>query len=462
MPLPLLLSFPLFFCLYWYGFGKRLRLQNALLLVGSYAFYAVWDWRFLPLLAAGSLLHYFLGLGIHRATRESTRRLGVAAGVLQALGCLLFFKYSHPFLPLGLSFYTFRMLSYLLDVKRGRIEPTRDWVVFFSYIAFFPCIIAGPIDRPGSFLPQLESERTFVLPEASDNMRRILWGLFKKIAIADNCANFTSDIFIHYTTLPGISLCIGAFLYTIEIYADFSGYSDMAVGVAGLLGFRVAKNFNFPFFAQNIAEFWRRWHITLTSWLTDYVFTPLSIFFRDLGKPGLVIAILVTFTLIGAWHGPRWTFVLFGVLHGCYFIPLLLRGRRPTKAAATGRPHSGRVGISLTGRIGGMAATFLLVMAAFVLFRSETPSQALGYYRRLFTAPFLNGFSIYQKVNVAATATGIGILLAAEWIQQDKDHVLQLDLVKSPVVRTLIYYSLIGFILLFSPAKFADFIYIHF
>lgn len=454
MPLSLLLCFPLFFCLYWYGFGNQPRLQNTLLLAGSYAFYAVWDWRFLPLLAASSLLNYFLGIGIHRAGRESTRRWLLAAGLFQGLGCLLFFKYIHSFLPLGLSFYTFRTLSYLLDIRRGKIGPSRDWVVFFSYVAFFPCMIAGPIDRPGAFLPQLESRRAFGLPQASDSMRRILWGLFKKIAIADNCAVFTRDIFRDYQHLPGISLFFGAFLYTIEIYADFSGYSDMAIGVAGLLGFRVAQNFNFPFFAQNIAEFWRRWHITLTSWLTDYVFTPLSIFFRDLGKAGLAFAILITFTLIGIWHGPRWTFLLFGVLHGCYYIPLLLR-RRPAMGTPAARDPS------LAG-IAGMALTFLQVTAAFILFRSENLNQALGYYRRLFTAPFLTGFSIYQKVNVAATAVAITILLTAEWFQKDKEHVLQLDRVKSAVVRTLIYYSLIGFILLFSPAKFTDFIYIKF
>jgi alginate O-acetyltransferase complex protein AlgI len=445
MPFSLLLAFPLFFCLYWYGCNDRLRLQNVLLLIGSYAFYAVWDWRFLPMLIGSSLLNYFLGIGIHRTANESSRRWLLAIGLVQGLGCLLFFKYFHSFLPLGLSFYTFRTLSYLLDIKKGKIEPTRDWVVFFAYIAFFPCIIAGPIDRPGVAIPQLQSRRTFDTARASDNMRQILWGVFKKIAIADNCAVFTTDIFDNYHSLPGISLWIGAFLYTIQIYADFSGYSDIAIGVAGLLGFRVTKNFNFPFFARNIADFWRRWHITLTTWLTDYVFTPLSIYFRDYGKAGLVIAILINFTLIGIWHGPNWTFVVFGFLHGCYYIPLLLGRWRPP-----------------LGRIGRMAGTFLLVMGTFILFRADSLGHAMGYYQRLFTAPFLTGFSIYQKVNVAATALGIAILFTAEWFQQDKEHVLQIDFIKSAFARALIYYSLVGFILLFSPAKFTDFIYIRF
>jgi alginate O-acetyltransferase complex protein AlgI len=445
MPLLLLLSFPLFFCLYWYVFANRLRLQNVLLLAGSYGFYAWLGWRFLPLLIASSLLNYVLGIAIHRATKEYSRRLLLGLGLLQGVGCLLFFKYWHSFLPLGLSFYTFRTLSYLLDIKRGAIKPTRDWVVFFSYIAFFPCIIAGPIDRPGAFIPQLEAPRTFELARASDNMRQILWGLFKKIVIADNCAMFTTPIFADYQHLPGASLWIGAFLYTIQIYADFSGYSDMAIGVAGLLGFRVTRNFNYPFFGRNIAEFWRRWHITLTTWLTDYVFTPLSIYFRNYGKAGLVMAILINFTLIGVWHGPNWTFALFGFLHGCYYIPLLLRRWRPP-----------------WGRVGGMIGTFLLVMVTFILFRADSLAQAAGYYRRLVTAPFLSGFAITQKINAAATAAAIAVLFGTEWLQKDKEHALQLDTVKIPAVRQLIYYGLLLFILIFSPARFAEFIYIKF
>ncbi len=445
MPLPLLLCFTLFFGLYWYGFNNHLRLQNGLLLAGSYLFYAWLDWHFLFLLIGSSGLNYFLGIAIHRATKESSRRLLLGLGLLQGLGSLLFFKYWHSYLPIGLSFYTFRTLSYLLDIKRRTIQPTRNWVVFFSYIAFFPCIIAGPIDRPGAFIPQLEALRRFELSRASDNMRQILWGLFKKIVIADNCAVFTTNIFADYQHLPGASLWIGAFLYTIQIYADFSGYSDMAIGVAGLLGFRVTRNFNYPFFARNIAEFWRRWHITLTTWLTDYVFTPLSIYFRDYGKAGLVIAILVNFTLIGIWHGPNWTFAIFGFLHGCYYIPLLLRRWR-----------------SPLGRAGGIAGTFLLVMGTFIIFRADNLAQAIGYYRRLFTAPFLSGFAISQKINAAATAAAIAILFLTEWLQKDKEHALQLDTVKIPAVRRLIYYGLLLFILIFSPARFAEFIYIKF
>jgi alginate O-acetyltransferase complex protein AlgI len=455
--LPFLLFFPVFFLLYWYVRNGDLRWQNALLLAGSYGFYAWWDWRFLFLLIGSSLLNYFLGIGIHTVQKEGYRRLLLGLGLLQGLGSLIFFKYFHSLLPLGLSFYTFRTLGYLLDIKKKKIEPTRDWVVFFSYIAFFPCIIAGPIDRPGMMIPQLEKPRTFDLARATDGMRQILWGLFKKIVIADNCATFTNGVFGHYTTWPGISLWIGAFLYTIQIYADFSGYSDMAIGLSTLLGFKITRNFNFPFFAQNIADFWRRWHISLTSWLTDHVFTPLSIYFRDYGKTGLILAILINFTAIGIWHGPNWTFVLFGFLHGCYYIPLILRGTM--NKAQKLPPGRGFPPLIAFGR---MTGTFLLVMGAFILFRSASLSDAAGYYQRLFSAPFISGFTIFEKVNAAATAVAIAILFLAEWAQRDKEHALQIDAIKSFPLRALIYYSLVLAILTFTPAKFEDFIYIRF
>jgi len=426
---------------------NRLRLQNGLLLVGSWLFYAWLDYRYLFLLIVASVLSYFLGMGIGRTSNERYRKFFLSAGLLLGLGCLFFFKYFRSFLPLGLSFYTFRMLSYLLDIKSNKIAPTKDWVVYFSYIAFFPCIVAGPIDRPGALIPQLEQPRVFDYHRAADGMRQILWGLFKKIVIADNCAVFTDEVFGHYSNWPGISLWMGAFLYTIQIYADFSGYSDMAIGLSSVLGFRVTRNFHYPFFARNIADFWRRWHISLTSWLTDYVFTPLSIYFRDYGRRGLILAILITFIAIGIWHGPNWTFVVFGLLHGCYYIPLILRGTMNKKAK---------------GGFLSMAFTFLQVMGAFILFRSASLAAAAGYYRRLFSGNFFSGFSIFQKVNAAATAIGIASLFAVEWLQRDKEHPLQIDAIRPFAVRALIYYALIGVILTFSPAKFTDFIYIKF
>jgi alginate O-acetyltransferase complex protein AlgI len=442
---PFILFFVVFFLLYWLVPGRDLRVQNMLILIGSYFFYAWGDPRFLFLLIGSSLLNYFLGILLYRSASESRRRLLLGIGLLQGLGSLLFFKYFNSFLPLGLSFYTFKTMSYLLDIKRGKITPARDWVVFFSYVSFFPCIVSGPIDRPGALIPQLEKKREFRYEQASDGMRQILWGIFKKVVIADNAAAFSGDIFNNYKTLPASALLYGAFLATIRIYADFSGYSDMAIGLARLLGFNVTRNFNYPFFARNIVDFWRRWHITLTSWMTDYVFTPLAILLRDWGKAGIILAVLITFTLIGLWHGPSWTFVVFGFLNGCYFIPLILRGSMNT-----------------IGKGIWIAGTFLLVMFTFVIFRSPTVGQALDYYRRMVSPSILSPFFIYEKINNAAMLAAIVLMFAAEWLQRDKQHALQLDAIRRFPVRALIYFGLILIILTFGPTKNADFIYLRF
>ncbi len=474
--LPFVVFFSLFFLLYWFVFNNSTKLQNLLLLAGSYFFYAWWDWRFLFLLIVSSILNYFLGLGIANSKNSKYRIFFLWIGLIQGLGSLFFFKYFNFFvkslagafsvfhirldiytlniiLPLGISFYTFRTISYLLDIKNGKIKPTTDWLVFFSYVSFFPCIISGPIDRPKTLIPQLEKKRTFDYEQASDGMRQVLWGLFKKIVIADNCAGFVTDTFNHYQTLPASALLFCSFLSIIQVYADFSGYSDIAIGVSNILGIKVTRNFNSPFFAQNIADFWRRWHISLTSWLTDYVFTPLSIYFRDYGKTGLILAILVNFTLIGIWHGANWTFIVFGFLNGCYYIPLILRGTLNKKKKTTDNQ---------LGLFANMAGTFILVMFTFIIFRADSLSQAFDYYHRLFSVSIFSGFVINEKINIIVTLICIALMFAAEWLQQDKQHALQIDGIKKFALRALIYYGLVLIILSFSPTKNADFIYFKF
>jgi alginate O-acetyltransferase complex protein AlgI len=478
--LPFVLFFLVFFVLYWFVFSRDLKLQNLFILAGSYLFYAWWDWRFLFLLIGSSALNYFLGIQLYKSKQERYRSFLLWIGLLQGLGGLLFFKYFNFFitslvsalsavnvkpdiytlniiLPLGISFYTFKTISYLLDIKEGKINPTTDWVIFFSYVSFFPAVISGPIDRPKTLIPQLEKKRVFNYAEASDGMRQILWGGFKKVVIADNCAAFTTDIFDHYKTLPASFLLFGAFLFTIQIYTDFSGYSDIAIGLSNLLGFKITKNFDSPFFAQNIADFWRRWHISLTTWLTDYVFTPLTIYFRDYGKTGLILAILINFTAIGIWHGANWTFVLFGFLHGCYYIPLILRGtiNKKKKLASTQLLPPLKVFLN-------MAGTFILVMFTFIIFRADNLTQAFDYYGRLFSLSIFSGFKITEKVNIIATLTCIIIMLAAEWLQRDKQHALQIDFIKKFPVRAVIYYGLVLIILSFSATKHVDFIYFKF
>jgi alginate O-acetyltransferase complex protein AlgI len=445
LSLPFLLFLPAFFLLYWFVFNRRLKAQNFLVLAASYFFYGWWDWRFLLLLIGSSALNYGLGILMNRTRRDGYQRLLVGIGLVQGLGCLLYFKYFNLLLPLGISFYTFKTVGYLLDIRLGKIDAERDWVVFFSYVAFFPCITSGPIDRPGRLIPQLKRRRVFDYGQAADGMRQVLWGLFKKVVIADNAAVFSDEIFRSYRTLPASALLYGVFIFTIRIYADFSSYSDMAIGLSKLLGFDISQNFNYPFFARNIAEFWRRWHITLTSWMTDYVFTPLAISFRNLGRWGVVLATLVSFIAIGAWHGPRWTFVIYGFLHGCYFIPLILRGTVNKKRGPV-----------------AMLWTFLLVMFSYVLFKADNLADAFDYYRRLLSPSLFSRFSIFEKVNTAAMLTGILVMFVVEWFQRDKQHALELSGIRRGGVRTLIYCMLILVILTFGPTKNADFIYLNF
>lgn len=335
--------------MYWQVFGRNLKVQNVILLLGSYIFYAWLNWKFLLLLIISSAVSYVLGLSISKTTNEKKKNLLLYLAVFQSLGILFFFKYFNFFitsivdllnvfhlnpniqtlkiiLPFGISFYTLKLISYVLDVYNEKIEPTNDWFVFFNYVSFFPCLLAGPIDRADNFIPQLEKSRQFSYAQSVDGFRQILWGLFKKIVIADSCASITGQLFDNYQNYPGSSLLLGAFLYIVQIYADFSGYSDMAIGISKLLGFSIPNNFNYPFFAQNIAEFWQRWHISLTSWMTEYVYSPLSFIFRRYAKNGIILSIIINFILVGLWHGSNWTFVIFGLLHGLYFIPLILNG----------------------------------------------------------------------------------------------------------------------------------------
>jgi alginate O-acetyltransferase complex protein AlgI len=457
---PFVVFFTCFFILYWVVLKKNLTLQNLLILAGSYVFYGWWDWRFLSLLIGSSLLNYVLGIYIAKTTNEKKRKLLVFTGMLWGLGGLLFFKYYNFFvtsfadafgafnihldvhtlqliLPLGISFYTFRTISYLLDIDKKKLKPCTDWVVFFSYVSFFPGLISGPIDKAQLLIPQLEKQRVFDKSQFTDGLCQILWGFFKKIVIADNCATVANQIFDNYHTLPASSLVLGALFYTFQLYTDFSGYSDMAVGIARLIGFKITKNFNFPFFGQNIAEYWRRWHMSLTSWLTEYVFTPLSIKFRDYGKTGLALAIIINFTLCGIWHGANWTYVLFGFLHGLYFIPLIIKGtmnKKTKKAPKTLFP-------SFT-EFRNIAATFILVMLTNIVFRADSIAHVTGFFKHLFS---LSLFSAPVLENLLSTITILVLAIFAlgvEWMQRDKEHALQF----SPAPSAGKFYLRAGFI----------------
>lgn len=471
--------FVLFFFLYWFGFQRNLKWQNALLLAANYFFYAWADWRFVFFLFGVSALNFFLGIYIEKTPSENNRKWLLSLGLIQGIGGLAFFKYYNFFavsvqeafsavnvsltlqtleiiIPIGISFFTFRTVSYLLDIEKGKLEATKDWVVFFNYVSFFPTLLSGPIDKAKMFIPQMERQREFDYHLAVNGMQQILWGFFKKVAIANGCAVITDEIFSNYTNLPASTLFIGAFFYTIQIYADFSGYSDMAIGFSKLLGFRITKNFDFPFFSQNIAEFWRKWHISLTAWLTEYVFTPLSITFRDYGNMGLIMAIVINFTIIGIWHGANWTYVLFGLLHGCYYIPLIIKGTMNKKKKIAKDTMLPSFAESFN-----VLRTFLLVMFTFVLFRAESISQAFDYYRRMFSKSLFT-MPVIDLPAAALTLLLIFVMLATEWINRNQEHGLIIQTNTKTSIRWGIYSAIILALLFFGVYGENQFIYFQF
>ena len=482
--LEFILFFITVFILYWFAFKQNVKLQNVLILVASYFFMAWWDVRFLIVLVISSIINFILGIYIAKAEdNENRQRLLVWLGLIHGLGSLLFFKYCNFFieslvgafdamnvqlnihtlniiLPLGISFYTFRAMSYLMDVESGKTKPVTDWIVFFSYLSFFPSSLSGPIDKARDFVPQLEKPRVFDTAKAADGLRQILWGLFKKVVIADNCSGITAQIFDNYHLYPGSTLLLAAFLYTIEIYADFSGYSDMAVGIARLLGFNIMNNFRLPFFAQNIAEFWQKWHISLTAWMTEYVFTPLSFIFRSYGKAGTIIAIIINFVLGGLWHGANWTFIVYGFLHGCYFIPLILRGTvNSNRTIAEGKLFpSFREFINVLG-------TFILVMITLILFNSNSITQAVQYYAQLFSSSLFSALILpegMRSIKVILTVAFILIMFSIEWMGRKQPYAIaDVGLKWYAPLRWTVYYLLIFLIFYFSGNE-QQFIYFQF
>lgn len=434
-----LLFFSVFFALY-HGPAKTIRGgQNWLLLLGSYAFYAFASWKILPLLVLFTAIFYSLGLLIERASTTRAKSLWTAVGVAAGLGGLLYFKYTNFFIemfvelisalgfrahaptlsiimPVGISFWTFRLLSYVIEIGRGRQRATQDKVGFAAYVAFFPCVLSGPIDRPGQFLPQLEKQRDFDYEMAVDGLRQTLWGLFKKVVVADELAEAGRQLIANPAGYSSSGLFVGMFILILQMYADFSGYTDMAIGISKLLGLRISKNFNYPLFAQNIADYWRRWHISLTSWLTDYVFLPLNIRWRDREKVGMAGAIGVTFLLSGLWHGANETFVLWGLYHGLLYVPLIATGtmskKRKLTAIALGLPAPSVVLRAI--------ATMALVSFGLIMFNSPTVNGALAYMGRMFS---LTGW----EHGLVGHLPKLGLLwaaamLLAEWFARDRDH----------------------------------------
>ncbi|MCL2328096.1 MAG: MBOAT family protein [Bacteroidetes bacterium] len=478
-----LIFFTVVFSLYYFVLKERTKPQNVLLLIASYVFYAWANWKILPLLAVTTAIFYGLGIASFEAKTDKRKSLFTALGVVFGIGTLLYFKYFNFFItsfkdlfeffglqtnlhtfkiivPIGISFYTFRLLSYIIDIQRGKIEPTRDIIAFSTYVAFFPCILSGPIDRPATLIPQLQSTRAFDYSLAVDGVRQILWGLFKKVVIADNLAVYVNQVFENYQDQSGSALLIAAVFYSFQLYADFSGYTDMAIGVSKVLGFRVTKNFDFPYFAQNIAEFWRKWHISLTAWLTDYVFMPLNIKWRNWGKWGMILAIVVNFVLCGLWHGDNWTFVLWGFYHGLLFIPLILSGAMFKKnKIETYKWDFPKPKIVLT-----ILLTFALWTLGLVLFRSESVGQAFEFLGGMIQFDTLRATYLMFILKDTWAIWFVLFMLVVEWAQRKKEHGLEtLGFSWNKWLRYTFYFVLAFTICLYSlKGESPDFIYFQF
>lgn len=469
-----LVFLPIVFALYWL-LRKRVRWQNALIVVASYVFYGWWDWRFLILIAFTTLCSFVSGLGIERAEGDRRRQKWISAGNiiinLLVLGCfkyLNFFgeNFSHLLqllgltadwttlniiLPVGVSFYTFQALSYTIDVYRGKMQPTHDPVAFFAFIGFFPQLVAGPIERAANLLPQFQKQRRFTYEEGADGMRQILWGMFKKVVIADNCALVVNKVFADYYTMQSSTLILGALLFTIQIYCDFSGYSDIAIGTGKLFNIRLMRNFNNPYFSRDIAEFWRRWHISLTTWFRDYIYIPLGGSRTTKGK--ILRNTFVIFLVSGLWHGANWTFVCWGTYHALLFLPLILSGmnRKYTNIVAEGHL------LPTLKECFQMGLTFILAAIGWIIFRSETIGQAWEYMVGLCTHW---GEGYMDATCSPLLLVGIPLMLLVEWLTRSRNH--GLDIANLPIwLRYTSYIAILSMILLFCGTE-QTFIYFQF
>lgn len=474
--LTFLLFFIAVFLIYWFPLKNTTRGQNIFLLLASYFFYGYADWKMLPLLIVATLIFYYLGKAIAGAKSEKQGYWLTFAGVALGVGTLLYFKYFNFFIesfaslfnavglhanlhtfniimPLGISFFTFRLLSYIIDIYRGKGQPTDDIIAFGTYVAFFPCILSGPIDRP-AFIKQLQAKREFSYDQAVDGSRQILWGLFKKIVVADNCAIYVDQVWGDIAHRSGSTLVLAAILYSFQMYADFSGYSDMAIGVGKLMGFKIAKNFKYPFFALNVADFWRRWHMSLTSWLTDYVFMPLNIKFRDWGNWGMILAIIINMVVVGMWHGANWTFAVFGLYHGLLFVPLILSGAFFKKA----KIQTNSIGIPVLKDFGRMVLTFMLVTIGLMIFRADNVPQILDYVCRICNSSIL---AIPETMSLWIPVIMISITMMIEWMQRDKQYGFEISGLNT-IARYALFILFFLLIVFFYPQTQSQFIYTQF
>jgi D-alanyl-lipoteichoic acid acyltransferase DltB (MBOAT superfamily) len=473
--LDFLVFLPVVFAAYWLLRPKGLFWQNLLLLVASYVFYSFWDWRFLFLLVFSTTLDYVSGLRIERSASNVTRKAWFWTSISINLGFLGVFKYYNFFiasfgdmlaefgletnpvllrivLPVGISFYTFHGLSYVIDIYKRRITAEKNVVTYSLFVSYFPLLVAGPIERATHLLPQLKRERRFDSGKAIDGLQQIVWGLVKKIVIADNCATYANDIFDHAASMNSLTLVIGAIYFAFQIYGDFSGYSDIALGTSKLFGIDLLRNFNYPYFSRDIAEFWRRWHISLSSWFRDYLYIPLG------GSSGgiwmKIRNTFIIFLVSGFWHGANWTFLAWGFLNALYFLPLLVRGsnRRHMDIVANDRNWP-------TAReFFSMLATFALTTMAWIFFRAKSLSLAFSYLRGIFSLDFKEPVQYLNIERYSIELLGmLGLFVVVEWLCRRREHPFFGKMAFVKLILAIVALLLFG---VYSNAK--NFIYFQF
>jgi len=467
---------PIVFIIYWL-LRNHLKLQNLFVVLTSYVFYGWWDYKFLLLIAFTSLCSYASGILIERGKQKhgegddasltknikniNSAKAWLIANIVLNLGILATFKYYDFFvrefgalfgisteslllriiLPVGISFYTFQALSYSIDVYRGNIKPTKDIIAFFAFISFFPQLVAGPIERATNLLPQFLQKRTFNYEQGVDGMRQILWGLFKKIVVADNCAMYVDQVWATCDMQSGSTLLLAAVLFTFQIYGDFSGYSDIAIGTAKLFGIKLMRNFNNPYFSRDIAEFWRRWHISLTSWFRDYVYIPMG--GNRQGLCRTIVNTLIVFLICGLWHGANWTYLMWGLYNVVLFLPLILLGKSKRYKDSP----------LVWKQLPEMILTFALVTIGWIIFRAPSLADAWGYVCS--TTNMTGGSPTLPITQWIGIIFGFLTMIAFEWSSRNSDQ--------SPIPhRWWIYYLLIAAIWWYAPSFSTDFIYFQF
>lgn len=467
---------PVLFFLYWFVMNKSLKLQNYLIVAGSYFFYGWWDWRFLSLIIFSTFIDYTIGNKLRSEDKPKRRKFLLWTSLAINLGFLGVFKYYNFFvdnfveafsffgseinpwslniiLPVGISFYTFQTLSYTIDVYNKKLEPTNDFIAFSAFVSFFPQLVAGPIERATNLLPQFYVPRKFKYADAVSGTRQILWGLFKKVVIADNCAEYVTDIFYYHADYSGSTLVLGAVLFAFQIYGDFSGYSDIAIGTSKLFGFKLSKNFAFPYFSRDASEFWRRWHISLSTWFRDYIYIPLG---GSKGSLGFKVRnTMIIFIVSGFWHGANWTFIIWGALNAIYFLPLLLlnRNRNHIEIVAEQKKLPGFKDLAR------IILTFSLITFSWIFFRAKDLTEAKSYISGIFNRTLLEAPDVLPVSLLGLIVLFVGI----EWLGRRDDFAIHfLSEKKSGLVRTGFYFAIVGLIFLFGNFDSNQFIYFQF